>query len=147
MAELMADSSDEEDAPVPDNNDDDDAQAESDEAEQPPPPRKRAKLTSRVDDDFEEGETEQEAPDPPPKVSLSSLFFLSQFFTFFHLDSKNSFGNSRRVRCAGGTSQTQGLASHPSSSDVCSYSPSARGENSLETYRRHHQSAQGFAHA
>ncbi|KAJ7230928.1 hypothetical protein C8J57DRAFT_1251490, partial [Mycena rebaudengoi] len=67
MAELMADSSDEEDAPVPDNNDDDDAQAESDEAEQPPPPRKRAKLTSRVDDDFEEGETEQEAPDPPPK--------------------------------------------------------------------------------
>ncbi|KAJ7278109.1 hypothetical protein C8J57DRAFT_1503019 [Mycena rebaudengoi] len=68
MAELMADSSDEEDAPVPDNNDDDDAQAESDEAEQPPPPRKRAKLTSRVDDDFEEGETEQEAPDPPPKT-------------------------------------------------------------------------------
>ncbi|KAJ7281688.1 hypothetical protein C8J57DRAFT_1219525 [Mycena rebaudengoi] len=68
MAELMADSSDKEDAPVPDNNNNNDAQAESDEAEQPPPLRKRAKLTSRVDDDFEEGETEQEAPDPPPKT-------------------------------------------------------------------------------
>ncbi|KAJ7276057.1 hypothetical protein C8J57DRAFT_1224189 [Mycena rebaudengoi] len=71
MAELMADSSDEEDAPVPDNHDDDDAQAESDEAEQPPPPRKRAKLTSRTRKTCSatRGASVAQVGPPKPKVS------------------------------------------------------------------------------